>query len=572
MVRRPIGRTDQHLTIVAAAPALMFIGNDSLPIVLLGCWVVVVVVLLSLSRRSRPHPARHEWFAVMTGPPPEPDRPPATTHHPECGDVPVQIVLPDTLPDLDDVRGLALETAQLDDLAGAVLDAGRRPVRRSWHGVLVHGDAGSGRTTLVRALAGEHRVPLLVVQARDLVPEGTEGRMRTILARATTLQPCVVLILGLDELSSDRTAATAARRLRAINDLAWHLQTFATERPIVVAGTALSVDRVSPLLLGTGGFDRRIAVLDPDRRERERIIRRELVFAGATYGGDIADVVLMTCDMSAQQVQRLVHASVRSARLDLGAHDRPVVLTRRDVRAGLHLAAASTFDPRTIGRQLSQCLRRFALELEDSQASGGLALVGESGSGKTTIARWLADACTREVTWLTGADLRSLTTRDLETVVEGACARAPVLVVIDDLDSALDARATPRIDAKHLAVAAERLLTGQGTSMVMTASDASSIRRVDDGMVDICWVGRPGFHDRVHLIRHALAEADLAGTTDQEVAAHLHGLTRAAIVQICERAVRIAAIRTPTTVDGRQTPLAVRFEDLRPPGTDRPSP
>jgi len=560
MVRRPTRRTDQHPTLVSTAPAVAFIGNASLPIALLVCWVIVIAILL-LSLRPRPRSVRSEWFAVMTGPPPERTGP-VPTHSSERTDVPVHVVSPDALPDLDGVQGLELETAQLDDLAGVVLDAGRRPVRRTWHGVLLHGDVGSGRTMLVRALAGEHRVPLLVVQAHDLVPERTATPTATVLAHATALMPCVVLIVGVDELSPDRADADASKRRRAVNDLAWHLQTLATEQPVVVIGTAQSVDRVSPLLLRTGCFDRRIAVLGPDRRERERIIRRELILAGATYGGDITDVIQMTCDMSARHLRRLVHAAVQSARLDLGAGDQPVVVTRRDVRAGLSLADAPKFDLRTVSAELSRRVRRFARELDDPQTSAGLALVGEDGNGKTTIARWLADTCLREVTWVTGGDLRSLTTRDLKVIIDRAWARAPVLVVFDDLDAGVDDRSISMIDGKHLAVAIERLLAGPGSSVILTTCDRSVVPRLDDDLIDIWWIAKPSFHDRVHIIRHELADAALLGITPEEIAAQLHGLTREAVVDTCHRALRSAILRTGTHHPHPRDSIALSRDDF----------
>lgn len=568
MVRRPTGRTNPHLIILPAAPALSFIGDDLRPVALIVCWAMVVAVVL-LPLRSRPRLPRSDWLAVMTGPPEHTGS--VRVHVPDDAGAPLDVVWPDALPAFHDVQGLVLETAQLDDLARVILDAGRRPVRRTWHGVLVHGDAGSGRTMLVRALAGEHEVPLLSVQARDLVPQRTDSPIATILTRAVEVAPCVVLIIGVDELSADHADADTARHRRAVNDLAWHLRMLSADHPVVVVGTALSVERVSPLLLTPGGFDRQIAVIGPDRAERERIIRRELIFAGATYRGDVTDVVRMSRDMFARQLRDLVAVAVRSARLDHRSDRRgPVTLTLRDMRAGLHQASASPFDPRTVGTELSQRIRRFASEMRDPLASCGLALVGEDGNGKTTIARWLADACRREVMWFTGADVRSLTSRDLEAIIDVACTRAPALVVLDDLDGALDSRATPPIDAKHLAVAVERLLSGQGTSVVLTASDPSSIPRIDDDMIDTCWVARPDFHDRVHIIRHVLADTDLLDTTHEELAAHLHGLNRAAVVDTCHRALRVAAIRTETTLlDQRRTPLVLRFEDLRPPGHDR---
>lgn len=539
-MRRLSGLTDRCL---GGVPVVATAAADALPVAAMAVWVLLVAVVLWGTRRHRrPRLAGDGWLGVATGPVESDQRPLAAAASAVGPPSPGQVVAGDTLPALGEIGGLTSETAQLDDLVGGILSAGRRTIRRAARAVLVHGDPGSGRTALVRALAGEHDAPLLVVEADDLVATGIDSHVAAVFSRARALARCVVLVSGVDRLSATGAGVDATARRRAVNDLASHVRSLTHDDRVVVVATADTVDDVSPLLLCDGCFDRDVAILRPDREERERIVRREMVFAGVTYDGDLSAVVRMTQDMTSSQVRRLVGAAVRSAQVDLGTQTEPVRLTLRDMRAGLYLSTRSTFDPSTLDVGLSRRVRRFARRLDDPSTSDGLALVGEDGNGKTTVARWLADTSVRDVVWLTGDDLHCLAPRDLEAIVDSACAPAPSLVVIDDLDADVGHRVPPVVGAKHVAVAIERLLSSAGTSVVVTVTDRSSVPNVDEARIDALWIPRPGYHERVCLLRQLLGDAELVDTTLEQLAAALHGYTRAMVVAACHRALRGASV------------------------------
>ncbi|KAJ0408563.1 hypothetical protein ATCC90586_009584 [Pythium insidiosum] len=210
-------------------------------------------------------------------------------------------------------------TLSRDESAGRVLLAVKPP-----GSVLLHGDRGSGKTTIVTALGEALRVlptslatPLYTDcrSLRGLKMETAKQRLSDLVADATACAPAVVLLDNLDALipAEDETAGAAneqARRLaehvvtllQQSRERSWKttlelkqqvreqlvscaasraaaqcvLETVGAamlSKSVVFVATARSDAAVHPTLRATGLFDRPIQVLAPTADQREGIIR-----------------------------------------------------------------------------------------------------------------------------------------------------------------------------------------------------------------------------------------------------------------------------------------------------------
>jgi SpoVK/Ycf46/Vps4 family AAA+-type ATPase len=413
----------------------------------------------------------------------------------------------------------------LEDLAGLVLRAGRRPYERGWGGVLLHGHTAADAALLVRAVAGEHDVPLLSVRAARLARAAVDSAVKAVFAYVREHAPCVLMIADLGALSSQ--AALTSRRVHS--DLLTHLRGLAPSDRVVVVGITTHADDLAPSLRRPGGFDRPVALGVPTASERARIVRREVVLQGAVLDADPQAVVQVTDALAASQVRDAVATAVRSVRSRSAVSGAPPAVTARDLCQGVAAVHASpgiaalAFAPELVRR-----LKDVVTRLHDGRSTPTLALLGQRGNGRTTAVRWVAQQCDGGATWLTGADLAVLTSDDLKAVIDGVMAQRPTLVVIDDIDEAFAESAT--IDPKRLLAAIEEFVTSRAFALLLTAQErwAPSWASDLDDQIESHWIAHPTYRERVLLIRHVDPDADEGSVT--ALAAALHGVTRREIV------------------------------------------
>jgi SpoVK/Ycf46/Vps4 family AAA+-type ATPase len=108
----------------------------------------------------------------------------------------------------------------------------------------------------------------------------------------------------------------------------------------------------------------------------------------------------------------------------------------------------------------------------------------------------------------------------------------------------------------------QRLAQAPGTALVATAQRPTLLdpTLIDDGTVEVMWIGAPRFHDRVALLTHELRHAVLTDTTVEDLAASLVGATRAQVVARCHAALHSAALRSRT---GRPQQIELVCADFR---------
>ncbi len=155
------------------------------------------------------------------------------------------------------------------------LDMGARIPR----GVLLLGPAGTGKTLLARATAGESSVPFLSISGSEFVElfVGTgAARVRSLFQEAKKHGRCIIFIDELDAVGRMRgTGFTGGHeeREQTLNQILVEMDGFERESGVIVLAATNRGDVLDSALLRPGRFDRKVVLDLPDINDREEILR-----------------------------------------------------------------------------------------------------------------------------------------------------------------------------------------------------------------------------------------------------------------------------------------------------------
>jgi cell division protease FtsH len=184
----------------------------------------------------------------------------------------------------DDVAGID----EAEDELVEVVDFLKRPERytklgaRVPRGVLLYGPAGTGKTLLARAVAGEADAAFFSISASEFV-EAIVGvgasRVRDLFKQAKEAAPAIVFLDELDAVGRSRSGNVGGisggndEREQTLNQILTEMDGFEPGTNVIVLAATNRPEILDPALLRPGRFDRRIAVQPPDRNGRVEILK-----------------------------------------------------------------------------------------------------------------------------------------------------------------------------------------------------------------------------------------------------------------------------------------------------------
>ncbi len=150
---------------------------------------------------------------------------------------------------------------------------------RTPKGVLLVGPAGTGKTLLARAVAGEAKVPFFSIAGSEfmemLVGVGA-ARVRDLFNNAKKSQPAIIFIDEIDAIGRTRGGSMMGghdEREQTLNQILVEMDGFTPREQIVVIAATNRPDILDSALVRPGRFDRRIVVGYPDIEGRREIIK-----------------------------------------------------------------------------------------------------------------------------------------------------------------------------------------------------------------------------------------------------------------------------------------------------------
>jgi len=231
----------------------------------------------------------------------------------------------------DEAKGELVEVVDFLKNPGKYAKIGGRVPR----GVLLSGPAGTGKTLLAKAVAGEAGVPFYSVSGSEFVELFVglgAARVRDLFEEARKSAPCIIFVDELDAIGGRRGGASPAgggsneEREQTLNQLLTEMDGFQSaaesSRTVMVLAATNRPDVLDPALKRPGRFDRQVVVGRPDRRGREAILKLNARLIEVSADVDLSVIAARTTGFSGAELANLVNeAALLAARASKTAAD-----------------------------------------------------------------------------------------------------------------------------------------------------------------------------------------------------------------------------------------------------------
>jgi cell division protease FtsH len=223
-----------------------------------------------------------------------------------------------------DVAGVDEAKEELKEIVEFLKDPARygRLGARVPKGVLLVGPAGTGKTLLARAVAGEAAVPVFSISGSDFVEMFVgvgAARVRDLFDQARKAKPCIIFIDELDAMGRARGIGPFGgghdEKEQTLNQLLVELDGFDPREGIVLLAATNRPEILDPALLRAGRFDRQVLVDRPDKAGRVAILEVHAEKVSLAKDADLEAIAALTPGFTGADLANLVNeAALRATR------------------------------------------------------------------------------------------------------------------------------------------------------------------------------------------------------------------------------------------------------------------
>lgn len=199
---------------------------------------------------------------------------------------------------------------------------------RTPKGVILVGPAGTGKTLLARAVAGEASVPFFSIAGSEfmemLVGVGA-ARVRDLFLTAKKSAPAIIFIDEIDAIGRTRSVGIMGghdEREQTLNQILVEMDGFAPNEQVIVIAATNRGDILDSALLRPGRFDRRVMLDLPDIEGRKEILQIHMKGKPFEKDANWDKVARRTVGFSGADLENMLNeAAIAAARADKKAID-----------------------------------------------------------------------------------------------------------------------------------------------------------------------------------------------------------------------------------------------------------
>lgn len=188
-------------------------------------------------------------------------------------------------------------------------------------GVLLMGPAGTGKTLLARAVAGEAGVPFFSISGSEFVEMFVgvgASRVRDLFQMAKKAAPAIIFVDEIDAVGRIRGTGIGGgndEREQTLNQILVEMDGFEPTEKVIVMAATNRPDVLDPALVRPGRFDRRVTIDLPDRDDREAILKIHARKKPLAEDVNLGTVATRTPGFSGADLQSLMNeAAILAAR------------------------------------------------------------------------------------------------------------------------------------------------------------------------------------------------------------------------------------------------------------------
>ena len=181
-------------------------------------------------------------------------------------------------------------------------------------GILMHGQPGTGKTLMVRALANEMKIPFYPVSSGHVKQSGKKGSGLTLEAlfeKAASTAPSVILIDELDSFLEQH--GPMQRNDVLLNQLLTLMDGFYQNKQVMVIATTNDIRSIPHSLLRPGRFDRKIQFDLPSLRQRKDALKTFLRYTEQDEYISLERIAHMLEFTTIAEIKHIVSESILTA-------------------------------------------------------------------------------------------------------------------------------------------------------------------------------------------------------------------------------------------------------------------
>ncbi|XP_059628830.1 cell division cycle protein 48 homolog isoform X2 [Cornus florida] len=457
-------------------------------------------------------------------------------------------------------------------------------------GILLYGPPGSGKTSIVRAIANETGVSFFCINGPELMSQyfgGSESNLRKVFEEAQKKAPSIIFIDEIDSIAPNREKTRGEAIERVVSQLLTLMDGVKRRDHVVVIGATNRPNSIDPALRRFGRFDKEIEIGVPDIVGRlevlrihtknmklaenvdlEKIAKDTHGYVGADLAGLCTEAALQCIREKIDLKNESIDAEILNSMVVTNEHfqlqiatgkSKPSIL-RETVVEVPNVSWEDIGGLENVRQQLQEAIQ-YPMEHPEKfekfgvSASKGVLFYGPPGCGKTLLAKAVANECQANFISIKGPELLTMwygeSEANVRKIFEKARQCAPCVLFFDELDSIATKKGHNLVDSGASDRVLNQLLTemdGISTNKMVFVIGATNRHDLIEpallrpGRFDqLIYITLPDEESRYQIFKACLRKSPVSEDVDLgSLAKNTQGCSGADIMEICQRACKYA--------------------------------